>query len=337
MPWTIDLQDLSGGAIASAVRFKSAAVTWTLDGPHSFEADIFTPTSTDWLFGRRKIVVKDSGGTARFAGYLYRLSADGPPGAIAYKVAGLGLASVLSRRVVHGDFSKTATVATTIAWNLIQHVQAQTDNDHAFTLGTITGTAPARSRDYCDGENIADAINELADFETGGFDWDILPTGAFTAWVGGRGSASGLTLLQADAMDWTVEAEVSDLSTYVTALGSSDEPCGAPLSTQVSTNAPPATWGRRETVIDIDSEDGAELTAKAAAELLGSGRARLRLTASYEDTRCPFTFGTVWLGDTVTINPGTIFGGSQTMRCIEITASLEPPALLWATYTFEAA
>lgn len=335
--WSIDLQNLAGGAIATGVRFRSAAVTWTLDGPGSFEADVFAPSSTDWLFGRRKVIVKDTGGTARFAGYLTRLTADGPPGNISYKVAALGQASVLSRRVVHGDFSKVATVATTIAWNLIQHVQAQTDNDHSFTLGTITGTAPARTRDYCDGENVGDLIQELADFEPGGFDWEITPAGAFTAWVGGRGSASGLTLLQADAQDWRVEAEVSDLATYVTALGTADEPCGAPLSTRTSTNALPATWGRRETTIDIDSQDSGELQAKADAELLGVGRARLRVTAAYEESRQPFAFGSLWLGDTVTIDPGTIFGGSQTMRCIEITASLEPPALLWATYTFEAA
>lgn len=336
MVWQVDLQDLSGALIQADVAFQTAAVSWSLDGPGSFEADVFEPSSTDWLFGRRRVVVRDDADAAIWAGFLTRLTRAGNPGGLEYGVAGLGLASVLERAVVHGDFSKSSVVATTIIWDLIQHFQAQANGAQGFTLGTVTGTAPARSRTYCDGDVIAERIAELAALYPG-IEWEISAAGAFNAWVGGRGSASGLTLSEADAMSWEVEAEVVDLATYVTAIGEADEPCGAPLETRTSAWSLPSTWGRREVVIDVDTTDGGELQARADSELEARSRARTRLQVSYESSRMPFAFGDLWLGDTATVTLPTIFGGSQTMRVIEVTASLERPALVWVTYQLERA
>jgi hypothetical protein len=321
--------------VQSAVEFKTATCVWSLDGPGSFEADVFEPSSTDWLFGRRRLVVKD-GATAKWGGYLTRLTRGGEPGNVEWKVAGLGLASVLERMIVHGDFSKTSVVATTIMFDLIQHAEAQANGDQGFTLGTITGTAPARTRHYCDGDVIAERIAELAALYPG-IDWELTPAGVFNAWVGGRGVASGLTLSDTAAQDFEVEAEVSDLATYVSAIGEADQPCGAPLETRTSTWALPATWGRREIAIDVDSSNAGEMQARADTELQARSRARTRVSIAYEQTQCPFAFGALWLGDTATVSLPTIFGGSQTMRCIEVRANLERPSMLWAEYVMEGA
>jgi hypothetical protein len=339
MTWTVDLQTRAGGAIAGAADLPVAALraVWSLDGPGSVEVDLKEEDAAHWLAGQRRVIVRRDG-TAEWAGWLLDLGEDTKrledTLVASLRASGLGLASVLGERVVHGDFSRQVVVATTIAWDLINHAQGQTDGAYGFTLGTVTGTAPARTRHYCDGEVIADRINELAAKDPGGFDWEIDPAGAFNAWVGGRGVVSGRTLGRDDAREWHVEAGGSDLITYCTALGDSDEPCGAPLVIRSSTLA--TTHGRREAVVDLDTTDAGELTEAADEELRSRGASRLRVHALFDEAKLPWAWGDLWVGDHLTVELPAHFGGNQTLRVIEVGISVEPPDFGFVDYEFEA-
>lgn len=339
MVWTVNLQTRTGGALVTGAPLNSFTASWSLDGPGRFEADIGEDDAASWLAGQRRIVVL-SGGVAKWTGWLNGLVEStqtyddiAKPSGTTLTASGLGLASVLGHRIVHGDFNKFLTNATTIAWNLIQHAQAQSDGDYSFTLGTITGTAPNRTRHYCDGDVIADAINELAALSPGGFDWEITELGVFKAWVGTRGSASGETLTRAEAMTWDVSNDTSELVTYATALGSVEEPCGAPLV--IRSSGLVSTYGRLESVVEMDSNDSVELDELGDEELRARAGIRLRLRASWPETKAPWAWGAVWLGDTLSVTFPTHFGGVKTMRVIEVSISVEPPTFGYVEYEFE--
>jgi hypothetical protein len=312
-------------------------VTWALDGPGSLEIDIVPEDMGDqWQAGLRRVRVNEDA-TVRFTGFLEHLGRSGAPDAERYRAAGLGIASRLDQRVVHGDFTRNDVVATDIAWDLIQHAQNQADGGLGITLGTITGTAPSRTRHFCDGDVIAEQIGNLAAMEPGGFFWEIDPLGAFNAWVGDRGSASGQTLAEGEAILFEIEDDTSDLLTYVTALGEADEPCGAPLEVRSSTLA--TAYGRRESTVDSDTRLTTELDQLADHELLVRGRSRRSVKASWIEAAGyrPWTFGDVWLGDTLTVELDSWFGGTQTMRVVTIVVSLEFQALEpFITYEMQA-
>lgn len=337
--WRIDLLDVSGTPVLQDVDFKDASITWTRDGPGS--ADV-TLTEDDaalqWLSGKRRVLFRRDG-VAKFQGWLtdLRESSSGKDNLTKLTAGVLGLSDILDFRAVHGDFSRVSTVATTIAWDLITHAQAQTNGNHGFTLGAISGTAPARTYDYCDGDVIGEAIKDLAAKETGGFDWDISETGQFRAWVGGRGTnlSGGITLLKTQTLTWEVDSETSDVPTYVTAMGDDpDGPCGAPLAT---VNIDLAGYARREVVVDSDSKIITEITDTAQNELKKRQRSRLRLAVSYDLQGLPWTWGAVWLGDIVMANLDARYGGAQQMKCIEVSVSLEKGQTEWVSYVFELA
>lgn len=334
MAWTIDVLNLDGTTAQAAAPFHDFGASWALDGPGACEVTIGRNDMANyWENGTHRVLIKE-GATSRFGGFLEHLSRTGGPDKELYRAAGLGLASVLGRRVVHGDQSYSATAATAIAWDLINDAQGQADGAMGFTLGSVTGTPTNRTRHYCDGDNIREAIDELAAFEPGGFAWEISATGAFNTWTGAsadRGVASGqtldTTLTQGGAdthlMLAEVESESSDLLTYVTALGEADEPCGAPL--EIRSSALASTYRRREDTVGMDSNSSPELQALADQELKTRGRARRTLRASWLDRAGyrPWAFGAVWLGDTITATLESWFGGSQTMRCVSIEVSYE--------------
>lgn len=334
MTWALDLQDNDGGAVASDVVFRLATATWALDGSGSLEVDLKQGTEDEWVAGQRRAIVRD-GATPWWGGWMTRTVQSGGPKAETFKSSGLGLSSRLSRRLVHGDFSQHMVPATDIAWALISHAQAQTAGDLGFTLGSVDGTAPSRSRDYCDGDVVGDAIGELAAFVPGGFDWEIDPTGAFNAWVGGRGSATGRTIAPADVRDWGVESETVDLATYATGIGTDPTgACGAPVEV-VSSDDDVATYGRCEIPVAVDSNDSDELADAAAAEIAARLSAGLVLTASWIDGRGPWDFGEVWLGDTLTADFRACFGGPQLVHVTDIKLALEPGHMAFVEYGFE--
>ena len=126
--------------------------------------------------------------------------------------------------------------------------------------------------------------------------------------------------------------------TYVTVMGGdSDTPCGAALEVRTSGAALPSTWGRREVVIDGEGSNAGELQARGDMELEARSRARTRLKIAYLQASAPFAFGALWLGDTATVTLPTIFGGSQSFRCIEVRLNLERPEHAWVQYDLEKA
>ena len=308
-------------------RSWTPGITWALDGVGAAEVRLSPAdaASGEWLHGRRRIRFSDGGGTVRYGGWLDRLERSGKPSDIRYRASSRGLAAIMDQRVVHGDVSWTATVATTIATNLIAHMVAQTYDQTGFTVGTITGTAPARSRWYCDGDVIKDSIDELANLSNG-FSWEISPTGAFNAWVGGRGTdvSASVTLAPSVTIDWVCTADASEFATYATAIGDVDEetPCGAPV--QIDFNTHRTAYGRREVVVVHPTRDDGELLEAATEGLRAQAASGLNLRTAWVEGQGPWSFGTRWLGDIVDVTLGAEFGGSADMRCIGISVILEP-------------
>jgi hypothetical protein len=329
MVWTADLLSLDGTtALNTSTPFKSGRATWSAgDGTGAVEFNLRASDVADgrWLFGQRRIRIKDGGGTARYQGWLDRLERSGHPGAVEYRAASRGLAAALEEGVVHGDFSKVSVIDTTIAWDLIAHVQAQADNVWNFTDGTTTGVGPARTRDYCDGDIIAERIRELAGMEQG-FDWEIDADGAFNRWAGGRGTdlTGSITLAPSDAQDWNCVGDSSELRSYMTGLGDRDDntPCGPPLVID-NDAAAAATYGRREGVLADVSDDEFEMEEKTADALRARIASRVNLKATWIEGRGPWSFGTVWIGDTVTGALGAEFGGNAAIRLISLSVSFD--------------
>ena len=339
--WQIDTYGVTGAlgsVIDGNVTFKEASITWSLDGPGSAEIDLVEDdTGSKWLSGRRRVKLSRNG-TAMHVGYLNNVSAQsqGYPHMTTYRCSLLGWASILDFRVVHGDFSQNSVVGTTIAWNLINHTNAQEDT--GITSGAVVGTATSFTRHYCDGDIIGEEIQNLSERDTGGFDWEVDATGAFKAWVGGRGTnkTGSITLTLNPRLDWTEEAETSDVVTYVTAMGEDpDGPCGPPLSVQTIALS---GYPRREVVVDAERFSQTELVDAANDEIKARQRARVRVQTTMHVNDLPWAVGTggVWLGDTINVATNAAFGGTQVMRCIEVTVSLERGASEWWTYTFEA-
>jgi hypothetical protein len=327
MPWTLDILSLTGATQNSDVNFRSARITWAQDGTGACEVALREPDVSGGLFraGQKRLAFRDAAGTRRFQGFLEQLERAGSPSDIRYRASGLGLASILSEGCVHGNFSQTNVVATTIAWALITHFQAQADAAYGFTQGSTTGTAPSRTRHFCDGDVIAEGIRELAERDTGGFAWEIDANGAFNTWVGGRGTdvSGSVTIAPSDTIDWSCVEDMTEYRTYVTCLGDSDQndPCGAPLA--IASGGTPGTYMRREEVVEDASRDVAELTETATEELDSRVASRIRLRTSWVEGQGPWSFGTRWIGDTVTAALGAAFGGNATVKCIGITITLE--------------
>jgi hypothetical protein len=326
MPWTCDILSLAGATLNSGVHFRSARVTWAQDGIGAAEIALRYPDVSGglWRAGQKRVAFRDAGGTRRFQGFLDLLERAGPPSDIQYRASARGLAAILEEAGVIGDFTRTNVVATTIAWDLINHFLGQADAGYGFTLGTITGVAPNRTRTYCDGDIIAEQIRELAERDSGGFAWEINQNGAFNAWVGGRGTdVSGtVTIAPTDTLDWACKEDVTEVATYVTAIGdqNDDQPCGAPLVTVSSAGV---TYGRRHRFVNDDSVDNGELTETANEELDARQASRINLRTSWVEGQGPWAFGTRWIGDIVTAALGPEFGGNTTVKCVGITITLE--------------
>lgn len=325
--WSIDLLDLDGSTLHTATPFGSARVTFGIDAPGSCEVTLRESDVIDgrWLYGRRRVLVKDELGVAVFQGWLDRLERGGTPDGAQYRAASRGLVVAIDQGVVHGDFQRVEEPATDIAWDLIEHAQAQTDNVWGFTLGTVTGTPASRTRYYCDGDVIADAIRELGEMSSG-FDWEIDASGAFNAWVDGRGSdfSATVSVTPGDCTTWECTADVSELASYVTGLGDRDDnaPCGPPLVID-SDPAAAALFGRREVVITSESRDEFEMEDKTSEELRARIASQLNLRTSWIEGRGAWAFGDVNPGDIVTAELGPEFGGDASVRCISVSVSLE--------------
>jgi hypothetical protein len=293
MTWTIDLYNLTGSSLQNGnVAFVRATVRWRLDDPGSCEVDLRDDQIDPWLVPMRRRVVVRRSGTAVWAGILLGVEQTNDRGVPSYTARALGLRYWIERRLVHPDVVYTNLPSTTIAWNLISAAQAQANGGMGFTLGTITGTAPSRTRTYCEGDNILEAIRELAEHDTQGFDWEIDVDGKFNAWVGGRGANISTTIRRGDCLrrgGWQVDWNLAEADTYVSAA--SPKTCPSLPVVRSSMILPPAQYGRWESLVDSDVTSTAELQDVADEQLRASGRAAIRVRA----TR-PEAFGSPWPG-----------------------------------------
>ena len=330
--WTIDLQDHDGTPLTSAATFQAARITWTADGPGSVEVDLRpTDVSDEWSPPGRALF--KVGGTPVFAADLLRLSRSGPPADLSYRATGLGLANRLDWRLVRHEYAITDDVAA-IVESLLDEAQTQFNGDMGFTMGQVVGNPVTRTRGYCFGVVIGDAIRELASIGRG-FDWEVDQDGALNIWVPARGIDTGLTLADTDTQAFDVEFDTSDLVTTVSAIGDPMEPFG-PRHTMVRTVGMAATHGRREVAVDVDSVDLEELEDAAEAELKVRSGASLRVHTMWIEGRGPWELGDVWLQDSVDVTVESWFGTTASMRLTEVSVTLDPGVHTYVEHIFEA-
>jgi hypothetical protein len=338
--WALDIQGPNGGAaLASGVGFKTAQIRWTSDGPGAAEIELTdAQVSNDWIPGLHRVVI-DLDGIPQFAGYINRKVRTGPPGALAHTISANGLAWILDWRLIHKPqvFAAIDEPVGDIAWALIDAVQSQVNGDMGFTQGVSVGTTVSKDRGYCDGSNVGEEIRELASIGRG-FDYEIDANGAFNVWnnTRGRDLSGSLTLTEGDVNGWDVEADTSDLVTSVSAYGTAEKPWG-PQRVAVKTFQA-TTYGRREIPFDVDSSNEDELEDFATAQVAIQGGAQVMVRANWIEGRGPWSLGDVWLQDKVSVVLDSHFGGTQDMRCTDITLTLEPtpPEVWFIEQTFHA-
>jgi hypothetical protein len=331
--WAVDIESLTGSPVATDVTFRSARFTWTLDehDSASCEATLLPAEVSVWVPGQRRAVLRQRSDDARWwAGFLTHLTRSGPPADPRFAAAGLGLATALNYMVVGEDVQDYEDAADNIAWD--RYTEATGGSYTGFTRGSTTGSPATRERSYCAGVGtIAEVFAELGDMDPGGFDWTVDPDGAINFYGGGRGSASGRSIAEGDTRDWSVEQDTTDLATVAVV----DADCiPAP---EVVTSGLSGTYGDRAVIVDSDTNKTADMNAKGNDELRARGAAKTELTASWLQERGPWSWGDVWLGDTVTAALDAVFGGSTAMRLKQVVLSLEPGKLQFVECLFEEA
>ncbi len=337
MAYDLALHDLAGAPVAAPAPFASATARWELDGPGALEVTLRETQLDPWLPGQRRVELRRDG-VPIWGGWLLGLDAsfEADEGA-AYTAHALGYAALLAHRFVLDDLVYSGVATTTIAWNLIQHVQAQPNGSLGITLGTITGTPPVVSRRYCAPQNLLEAIDELASRDPGGFDWEVDAGRCFNAWVGGRGvdRSATVTFAPSQARETKLTWDGEELATYAIAVPPDEgSPCAPPPVVRAGALA--STYLRQDVVVDAEDPASTELAARADHELQVSGRARLRLEATYSETRAP-QIDSLELGDVATAQLPPVFGGNVKVRLIARELSLEPRTTNFWTLELEAA
>lgn len=326
--FTIDLHSPIIGATFAGLR-----ASWTADGPGAMEVDLRpTDINDSWTPGAHQIVLNWGGGPV-FAGTLERLEQSGPPEDVRFTASALGLAARLDYRIVRHEFEIRDHVDVMVS-ELLTEAQTQFNGDMGFTMGTVSGTTANRLRNYCFGVNIGDAIRELAQVGNG-FDWEVDANAALNIWQNTRGVHTGKTVQDSDTNSWAVTADTGDTLTNVSSIGSQEQPFG-PIHRLSYSPGLSNVYGRREVAIDVDSTDEMELFDSGDAELSTRAGARMQVQTMWIDDRGPWQFGEVWLQDIVSVVLPTYFGGTQDMRCTEISLSLEPGTHYFVEHTFEA-
>jgi len=338
MVWTIDIMGPNGGAdIVTAAPYKSLVVSWTVEGPGAIEIDLTeTQLSSNWAPGVHRVRLN---GDHDWGGYITRFSKEGLPDQETWRASGQGLESILDWRIVrHATTLMDYEVSDMVQW-LLNEAQTQYNGNMDFTMGNVyNGTTATRTRNYCFGVVIGDAIRELA--STGrGFDWSISPNGTLNIWNITRGTATGIHFHPENFQEYSVDYDTSALVTTVSAVGDPSQPYG-PIHDMVRDINAANTFGRHEVVIDVDSTDRQELLDAAAAELKVSRGGFLQVTAMWASDRAPWSLGTVWLQDRVHMHLPAYFGVDvpTLMRCTGITVTLdvESPTVYWVEQTFDA-
>lgn len=341
MPWTLDIKTAKGTSLVAAdVPFHGARISWASDDAGSVEVDLKSgQMSTDWAPGLHRVIVRLDG-AAKWQGFVTNLTEDseieGDEASAVYKASGLGLQSILAERIVRFPFEITDTTDNIVAALIDEVENVQVNGDMGFQMGTVTGSFPTRTRDYCTGVVILDEINALMDIGRGG-DWEVDEHGNVNLWAPGRGVNSGESLAKTigGVHTWSVESDTADMLTNVTILGDDRDPFG-PTRKMARRDGMTAAYARHEEKIDVTTTDPDEMYDAGFGVLKARLGAMTTLTVSWLEGRGPWPFGAVWLQDRIVADLGPYFGGSSGMRCTDITATLDGNELVECEYSFGA-
>jgi len=324
--WTVDLYDLNGvSARVASVPFRKLNCNWALNSPGalSFDCNFADVTDTDFVPGARELRLKRNG-TLVWGGYLW--SAQAKPwnrkgGVVTF--SGQGYASRLGKRIATADLIYADTADSTIAWNIINHVQGQTNGNMNFTNGVHTGAAQVRDYAMCEGDYgfALDAIRDLAGADDG-FDWEVSESKVFNTWHPKHTSTPGITLTSAVLMSFDYDKDATDMATYVTGVSTDD--CSPFVYTE---NANGATYGRLDSVRDVETNSLRFLTHITKLELAHRKTPIWRADATYLETNAAAPAWTAYtLGDyvDVTNSDGYATFAPKTLRVIEREIVLAP-------------
>lgn len=323
--WTMSIMGKNGGGPTyTDVPFHSARFTKTLEGPGSFEVNLAVPHIQDyWQAGTHRMTLD---GPFDFAGYITGLEQTGRPsdGGIYWAARGLGLAYIFDWRLIRQQITFPNTEQSDIVFAILDHLQDQYNGNMNFSHGTVhDGPTDEVDQEYCFGVVAGDAIREMSTQGTG-FDWTVNADGELVIWTGERGTGSGFTLNQDDVSDININFDTSELVTTVSAVGSQTDPFG-PIHDMVRDINAADTFGRHEIVIDVNADDDQrpKLLRHARSELKARRGATLEVRATWASGHGPWDYGDVKLGDHVTLDLPTYFGGSQAARCVDISLELD--------------
>ncbi|HXF71889.1 MAG TPA: hypothetical protein VNO79_04670, partial [Actinomycetota bacterium] len=179
--WRVDLHALnSPTALVTGLPIKDSQIrfSYRLNGPGAFEAPLIfddpAVTEANLAPGKRELrVYRD--GVLVWGGYLWAIRVRRPR---ELTIVGEGYLSRLRRTHVYTSLRYQATAQEQIVRGLVDHVQSQSGGSMGIdtTLaGNHTGGSLTRTRTYCRGDAIWDAIEELTSLDDG-LDLEITPS-----------------------------------------------------------------------------------------------------------------------------------------------------------------
>lgn len=230
--------------------------------------------------------------------------------------------ALLRRRILYDadTLEWLATDKATIAWELVQQVQAHTGGGLGITDGT-SALGVVVDRTYEAGASIGEAIQELAE-EGDGFDWDIDPaTMALKVWAR-RGRTAGV-VLDLGGLVSTVRRNV-DPSSYANAIRVNGDAALLDIATREAADLASRPEGRWDGQYGDTTIRDATTLAERADWRIGDAQV---LQPAYTVTLRPGKWAGpdhIWLGDTcrLVVRSGRL-NVNTTLRVFEVSVELD--------------
>lgn len=330
--WAVNLYDMAESGILTPMPFKSLKANWVLNGPGSIEIDLnyqgAGPTYAQATPAKR-IVKLTRNGTVVWGGYLNDLSVSSRAKTVQAQCDGWWWR--MRRRFIDLNLFYANVPQTTIAWDIIDKIQNQSDGDLGFIDGTHIGTVISRIREYCGQDARPNAADEVEAFSLldDGFDWEIDPvTRAFNTWSPQRKTDHSSTIVfnESNLMDLQWEDDGRDLVNVITGIGNTD--CSPYIKDQIEVTVR-GEYGLMQDILQSNGNKSNpdDVDAEAREELRARQHGTVTATASFYTPDGP-DWGTYGIGDLVTVNSNNGFSvWSKIMRIVEIAVSLESPNL----------
>lgn len=345
--WSLDIFDLSNASVLANVPFKSLTASWVLNAPGSLEFDVnyrggslVHPTYDNLAMGKR-IAKLSRNGAVIWGGWLNDVSASankGVDGTVQCQCDGWWWRT--RNRVVDADLIYTDGSPTSqqqIAWNIINHIQGQTDGYLGFSQGTHVGATVNRSRHYCgltERPNAGQAVEDFTALDDG-FDFEINPaTRAFNTWSSQRKTdlSGSIILNSSNLMSLSWQESAREMVNVVSGIGADD--CG-PIISDVTDATFRGTYLRLQDIVQSDKNKKGEIDSQSREELRSRKRGIFTALAAFYEVAGP-AWGTYGLGDLVTLAPDSYFSSfNKAVRVSKISLTLEPNAAASANAWYE--